>query len=189
MVKTVFKLRLFAYRVWRMFIGRIWYGPFFGSFGSRVVLEPPVLVSGPHNIYVGDRTLIRRGARLETVEVHGRTPRLMIGSNCNIEQNVHLVCHSSLTIGNDVSITANCAIVDVTHPYLPISETKIGMRIADVDSFVKIGDGCFIGIGSMILPNVSLGEGCVVGANSVVTRSFAARSIIAGSPAVLVRNY
>jgi acetyltransferase-like isoleucine patch superfamily enzyme len=146
MVKTVFKLRLFAYRVWRMFIGRIWYAPFFGSFGSRVVLEPPVLVSGPHNIYVGDRTLIRRGARLETVEVHGRTPRLMIGSNCNIEQNVHLVCHSSLTIGNDVSITANCAIVDVTHPYLPISETKIGMRRRlfhryRIDDFAKCVSG------------------------------------------------
>lgn len=185
----ILKLRPLIYRSWRLCITYLWYAPFFGSAGNRITIEPPTLISGFANIHVGGRTLIRRGVRLEAVAVHGRTPVLSVGSNCNIEQNVHIVCHSRVAIGNNVSITANCAIVDITHPYDIVSSMKIGDRVADEDSFVEIGDGTFIGIGSIILPNVSLGAGCVVGAHSVVTRSFPARSVIAGTPAKLIRKY
>ena len=56
-----------------------------------------------------------------------RPPELRIGNNVDIEQNVHIVCHHRVTIGDDVSITANCAIVDTTHAFddLPPG-TKIG---------------------------------------------------------------
>jgi acetyltransferase-like isoleucine patch superfamily enzyme len=61
--------------------------------------------------------------------------------------------------------------------------------IRDDEAEVQIDDGCFIGFGSVVLPSVHLGRGCVVGANSVVTRSFPARSVIAGAPARLIRTY
>lgn len=160
-----------------------------GCAGRRLVIYRPTLLSGLRYVAVGDFVTIRPGLRLEVIEAHGRTPRLTIGNRVNIEQNVHLVCHSRLSLGDDVSITANCAIVDVTHPFEPAMPGKIGGRILDEDSFVEIGDGCFIGIGSVILPNVRLGPGCVVGANSVVTRSFPERSVLAGSPARLIRRY
>jgi acetyltransferase-like isoleucine patch superfamily enzyme len=66
---------------------------------------------------------------------------------------------------------------------------NIGTLILDDDDEVRIDDGCFIGFGSVVLPGVHLGPGCIVGANSVVTRSFAARSVIAGTPARLIKTY
>jgi acetyltransferase-like isoleucine patch superfamily enzyme len=174
-------------RALRWLWGQIAYRPFFGYWGRNVVIENPVLIANPRFIHIGDHVLIRSGVRLEAVLAHGRKPEIRIGDGCNIEQNVHIVSHSRVIIGRQVSITANCAIVDVTHPYNGDRTLPIGSQVKDEDSFVEIGDGCFIGIGSIILPNVRLGEGCVVGAHSVVSQSFNAGSVVAGAPARLLK--
>jgi acetyltransferase-like isoleucine patch superfamily enzyme len=115
---------------------------------------------------------------------------LSIGSDTNIEQNVHIVCHSRIRIGSNVSITGNCSIVDVTHPYGDVqTQTKIGARIADEDSFVEIGEGSFIGFGSVILPNVKIGANVVIGANSVVLTDIPEYCVAAGAPAVVIKQY
>lgn len=54
---------------------------------------------------------------------------------------------------------------------------------------IKIGEKCWIGINSVILPGVTLGEHTVVGAGSVVTKSFEkGHCIIAGNPARVIRE-
>jgi acetyltransferase-like isoleucine patch superfamily enzyme len=53
---------------------------------------------------------------------------------------------------------------------------------------ISIGDKCFIGCNVVIMPGVKLGENCIVGANSVVTKSFGPGSVIAGTPARLLRT-
>lgn len=51
----------------------------------------------------------------------------------------------------------------------------------------RIGENCFIGGRSMILPGVEIGDNSVVAAGAVVTRSVPPRSIVAGNPARVVR--
>ena len=51
-----------------------------------------------------------------------------------------------------------------------------------------VGEGCWLGERAVVLPGVTLGPGCVVGAGAVVTRSFAAGSVVAGVPAKLLRK-
>ena len=129
--------------------------------------------------------------RLEAVlDPYGRLPRLSIGSDTNIEQNVHIVCHHRVVIGSSVSITGNCAIVDVTHPYKEVyADLKIGARIADEDSVVEIGDGAFLGYGAVVLPNVRIGRNAVIGANSVVTNDVPDLGMVARAPAVLLKVF
>lgn len=51
-----------------------------------------------------------------------------------------------------------------------------------------VGENCFIGGQSLILPGVRIGNGCVVGAGSVVTISVPDNCIVAGNPAVILHR-
>jgi acetyltransferase-like isoleucine patch superfamily enzyme len=159
--------------------------------GKQCVIRKPMLLKNCANAHLGNRVSIREGTRIEIVyDRADRIPELRIGDNVNIEQNVHIVCHSRVLIGSNVSITGHCAIVDVTHPYQRSNETeKIGNRILDEDSFVEIGDGSFLGFGSIILPNVKIGKMAVIGALSVVTRDVPDYGVVAGNPAQLLKVY
>jgi|HubBroStandDraft_6_1064221.scaffolds.fasta_scaffold200968_1 acetyltransferase-like isoleucine patch superfamily enzyme len=171
--------------------GVVLYRFVFKQFGSGSYIRKPLLIFNPGYVSIGERVSIREGVRMEAViSREGRCPSLIIESDTNIEQNVHIVCHSRVHIGNNVSITGNCSIIDVTHPYADVSDPKkIGARIQDDESFIEIGNGSFIGYGSVILPNVRIGTNVVIGANSVVAHDVPDYSVAAGVPAVVLKQY
>jgi acetyltransferase-like isoleucine patch superfamily enzyme len=54
---------------------------------------------------------------------------------------------------------------------------------------IVLGDNCWLGANSIILPGVKLGNNCVVGAGSVVTKSFEENNlVIAGNPARIINR-
>ncbi len=52
----------------------------------------------------------------------------------------------------------------------------------------RIGENCFIGARSIILPGVQIGDNCVIGSGSVVTKDVPSRCIAAGNPAKIIRE-
>ncbi|GAA3936006.1 CatB-related O-acetyltransferase [Litoribacillus peritrichatus] len=50
-----------------------------------------------------------------------------------------------------------------------------------------IGDGSWLGMRAMIMPGVSIGEGAIIAANSVVTSDVEPYSVVAGSPAKVIK--
>jgi acetyltransferase-like isoleucine patch superfamily enzyme len=168
-----------------------YYRYIFAAIGRGSLIYKPLLLSGSQFVHIGDYTLIRQGARIEAILLDpGRPPRIEIGSNVNIEQNVHIVCTSRISIGDNVTITGNCSIVDTAHPFQDIHDpVKIGARIDPTPRPIEIGHGTFIGIGCVILPNVRIGKHCVVGSNSTVTRDIPDYSVAAGSPARIQKRY
>lgn len=106
-------------------------------------------------------------------------------------------------IGKFCSIAANTRINALEHPIERITQHKISYRPNEFFRFlgvdqdfrarragkrVRVGHDVWIGHGAVIMPGVSVGNGAVIGANAVVTRDVAAFTIVAGSPARLVRR-
>ena len=178
------------YNTYYLLITQCIYRNYFGHIGSRSRIIKPTLIYNAKNIYIGNRVIIRNGARLETVtERHGMrySPRVEIGDDTSIEQGFHLACGARIVIGRKVAITEYVAIFDIWHPYEDINAPIVDQPLRTAS--VEIGDCCLIGAGAKIQPGVKLGRNCAVGANSVVTSSFPAFSIIAGVPARLLRQY
>lgn len=55
-------------------------------------------------------------------------------------------------------------------------------------SHTRIGQNCFIGARSIILPGVVIGNNCVIGTGSVVTKDVRDNCIVAGNPAKIIRE-
>ena len=52
----------------------------------------------------------------------------------------------------------------------------------------RIGTHCFIGCGSIIMPNVTIGNHVIVAAGAVVTKDVPSNSIVAGNPAKIIAS-
>jgi len=88
-----------------------------------------------------------------------------------------------VTIEEDVYITRGVKII--TH-FNPTAQIKKILGKESICGEVVIQTGAFIGVNSIILPNVTIGKCCVVGAGSIVTKSIPDYSIVAGNPAKVI---
>ena len=173
----------------RRVISCVYYRHTFASFGMYSILDTPCLLANTHFIHIGERSSIRKGARLEcVVSSLTRIPDLHIGSEVKIDQNVHIICHNYVKIGNAVRIEPNCCIMDTTHVFDGAGDSKFGSLVLDDDARVEIGTGSQIGHGTAILRNARIGRNCVIEARSVVTGVIPDGSIASGAPARVVRE-
>lgn len=93
-------------------------------------------------------------------------------------QGCYYQCHKGvISIGKNVHIAPNCGIITTNHDVYNPEEHAEGKDIT-------IGDNCWIGMNSVILPGVTLGKNTIVGAGSIVTKSFEeGYMVIGGNPA------
>jgi len=102
-----------------------------------------------------------------------------------------------MSIGEGTQISRK-AKLDTAHPkgvhigkYCSITGGVIvlahdGCRKLEKDTF--IGDFCFIGTRSIILPGVKIGNEVVIGSGSVVTKDVPSNCIVAGNPARIIKT-
>jgi acetyltransferase-like isoleucine patch superfamily enzyme len=113
--------------------------------------------------------------------------RVRIGQGTFLNMGVMVAAEQLVEIGDHCMLANGCFVTDSSHryddPYKPITwqgfETKGPTRI---------GDNCWLGANVVVTSGVSIGERCVVGANSVVTKDVEPFSIVAGSPARVIRR-
>jgi len=120
-------------------------------------------------------------AAVEYARDHG----IKVGENCRFYSDMTLTREPFLIeIGNNVLISANVAFI--------CHDGGVYIFREQVDNImgsygkIKIGNNCFIGQNSIILPNVEVGDNCIVCAGAVVADSFPDNCVIMGNPAKVI---
>lgn len=109
---------------------------------------------------------------------------ITVGNHFFANYNVSVLDRAKVTIGNHVMLGPNVMISTVSHPHSP-KERR------DFISFAKpvvIEDDVWIGGNAVILPGVTVGRNAIVAAGAVVTHDVPADCIVAGVPAVRIKD-
>ena len=123
---------------------------------------------------------IAQGVKICSSAVFLGPGRLTIGRDTWIGHQAMIVSGCSVEIGADVDVAPRAFIGTGTH-----APGSLGKAAGPgLQKPVTIGDGCWIGAGSMILPGTHLAPVTTVGAGAIVTRNTERRGMtIAGNPA------
>ncbi|WP_299150185.1 acyltransferase [uncultured Dokdonia sp.] len=117
-------------------------------------------IINPKNIILGKRTAF---------------PGYSIG--CYIQAN------SGIIIGDDTRIGPGVKIISENHD---LNDNRKHIK----SNPIKIGDNCWLGANSVILPGVQIENHTIVGAGCVVTKSFTESNIVLGGiPAKIIKRF
>jgi acetyltransferase-like isoleucine patch superfamily enzyme len=149
---------------------------------ARAPFSTPVLKKLQRRLELGElnRTDLVQ-YRVERAKEMGAT----IGKNCRFFS-LHIFSEPTLVdIGDNTIMSGD--VVLLTHDGA-IHSSKYDL-LPDINGFygrISIGRNCFIGYGTIIMPNVRLGDGCIVCPGSVVLESFPENTVIRGNPAQII---
>ncbi len=144
------------------------------------------------------------------------TARLLLGRKAYVGRYVELGPGGTIEVGDQASLQDRCIVVgDVSiGRYCLLSlnvlltsgkhhfDLEPHLLIRDQDRMVEggltnssplsrpilIGEDCWLGMNSVVMPGVSVGRGCVIGSNSVVTSDLPPYSVAVGVPARIIRS-
>ncbi len=128
------------------------------------------------NVELGARCTLANNVLMRS---HKRA-KIVVGDDVNLADHVMIACNDSVEIGSNTEIEAYCVIRDMNHSF---RGTDVHWRLTPHQaSPIRIGENCFIGAHSYIMPGVSLGNGAVILPRSIVTKDVAENEIWAGAP-------
>ena len=134
----------------------------FADCGEHVMIEAQFHCDYGSHISIGDRTFIN--------------------INCTILDAP--IADGAISIGADCLIGPNVQLLAVSHAINPAERLEKGNFAAPI----TIGKNVWIGAGVIVLAGVTIGDNSVIGAGSVVTKNIVANTLVAGNPAVKIRE-
>ena len=107
---------------------------------------------------------------------------ITIGKNVFINACCRFQDQGGITIGDNTLIGHNTTIITLNHDLSPNFRANITPKPVVIGQKVWIGSDC------TILPGVEIGDGAIIGAGSVVTKSVPENVVVAGNPAVIIKE-
>lgn len=161
------------------------------QFGASIILgrRSRVTVPASASLHLKDGVWIGDDCELST------QGEISIGFSTSL-QNRSIIL-GDVTIGSGCACGPNLYISSAWHHFADDAALPIRWQDAraissasksNLSRQVLIGDDCWFGINVVVAPGVTVGRGCIIGANSVVTKNLAPYSVVAGSPAKLIRK-
>lgn len=136
-----------------------------------------IIHGGPLTRYGNGFYNLRYGAYIEIVN----GGKLVIGQGA-ANVGLTIMCAKEVIIGNGVRIGRNVSIRDWNGLHVIIDHHYRNHAPVHIENHVWLCSGC------TIMPGVTVGEGSVVAANSTVTKDVPPRSLVAGSPARIIKE-
>lgn len=133
-------------------------GELFGRIGTGAFIEPDLRCDYGFNIFAGEGLYMNFGCVVLDV--------------------------APVTIGSRVLFGPGVHLYTATHPTDPVERAR-GLEFAKP---IVIGDDVWLGGHATVCPGVTIGDGAIVGAGAVVTKDVAARTVVVGNPARVVRR-
>lgn len=157
-------------------------GPFyFGILNNR--LNSTTSDKGIFELSENATVKIGKNVRIATgckIYINGQ---LEIGNNTFINPNTLVLANQSVKIGSNCAISWNCQILDDD-----VHKVKIDGELKPHMASVEIGDNVWIGSNCTIMKGVKIGDGAIIAAGSVVTKNVAAKTLVGGLPAKIIRE-
>lgn len=155
------------------------------------LIRRPIYMRGKSSFSYGEGFTTGHACRFDLPGNNKKT--LIIGKNCEIGDNVHIVSHEKVVIGDNCLMASKIFISDTNHgnysgnnqssPEIAPNDRKL------ITKPVKIGNNVWIGENVCVLPGVTIGNGCIIGANSIVNRDVPENSIGVGAPVKIVKKF
>lgn len=120
--------------------------------------------------------------------IHGPPDRLHLGKNVTPSHNqLYNTRSGHIYIGDGTGLSHNCMLLTGRHEFEngKLKQPK-SRQVPTEDYDIRIGSGCWIASGAIIIGGVTIGDNCIVAAGAVVTRDFPDGCIIGGVPAKII---
>ena len=182
--------------------------------GEGTIIEPFVFID--HDVEIGEDCIIKTGAKIRSnvcignntiigenaviggqgfgveKDSDGRTLRIPHIGGVRIGSNVEIGGLNTINSGTiDPTVISDFCILDdqihIGH------NTYLGKSVliaasSETSGGVTVGDGTYIGPGSVLTNKISLGKNCFVGIGTTVTKSFEDNQTIAGNPSKTIEE-
>ena len=132
-------------------------------YGENVFIDPTVDIYSPYNMRIGNNVHIQFGCKFFADAAGGIT----IGDGCIFAHDVQILTRNHNYDSDDLE-------------FIPYDQRYI-------EKPVVIGEYCWIGARTTILPGVKIGKGAVVAACSVVTKDVPDYAVIGGNPVKVLK--
>ena len=113
--------------------------------------------------------------------VIGNYENIVIHNNSEIERGCTLIAKDKIEIGENSTLAYGVMVLTSADPNGP--HNKLSKLYPPIKAPVIIGNDCWIGARSVILPGVTIGDCSIVAAGSVVTEDVQPKTLVAGVPA------
>lgn len=157
----------------------------FGSIGEKTEILLPFYCNIGSNIKIG------KGSFINVNNNYLDTESIEIGDYTLLAQGVNIICANHPVKTKERIVPTDDKLDDGRYSYIDEEgryDDTIEYTFTNIASPVKIGDRCWIGANSIILPGVTIGDNVVIGAGSIVTKDIPSNMIAAGNPARIIRE-
>ena len=179
----------------------------FKSCGKNLIIDVGVHIEGFNLISIGDNVYIDKYCIISTgnklignitylnnKSFKGEKGEIIIGNNIHITQYCILMGYGGIELADNVVLSANSKIYSHTNLAYDLRNRNEVISLMPYNNApflnapVVINKNVWLGINSIIMPNVFIDSNSFVVTNSVVMNSFQENSYISGQPAKMIKN-